>query len=44
MKLSTIIFIIIIALIIGTVIIATSAVKVVGENPEIIKAVALKGL
>ena len=44
MKLSTIIFIIIIALIIGTVIIATSAVKVVGESPEIIKAVALKGL
>lgn len=48
MRLSTVILIIIIATIIGVVIIATSAVrtvgKAVGENPDIIKAVALKGM
>ena len=44
MRLSTVILIIIIATIIGVVIIATSAVKTVGEKPDIIKAVALKGM
>lgn len=44
MRLSTVILIIIMATIIGVVIIATSAVKAVGENPDIIKAVALKGM